>query len=162
MNEWSSQQTLSWWRLLEDVFRLRLQKTHSRRLQNVLIKANLFVLVIRLQDIFQTSCKDVFKISSRRFQDVLSSQTVLIKWSSRRLWDVFNTFLRRTAKVIIYRRIWKGHTFEKFMVRPLTSGWGFKIMSWLLFPVYKLSRENTQGENMWQRFLKRRKVVMRQ
>ena len=27
-------------------------------------------------------------------------------------------------------------------------------MSWLLFPVYKLSRENTQGENMWQRFWK--------
>ena len=64
----------------------------GRRLQDILIKTNIFVLVIRLQDIlktilgrlqdvletsskrlqdiFKTSCKDVFKTSSRRFQDV--------------------------------------------------------------------------------------------
>ena len=28
------------------------------------------------------------------------------------------------------------------------SGYGFEILSSLLFPVYKLSRENTQSENM--------------
>ena len=30
----------------------------------------------------------------------------------------------------------------------LTSGSGFKMLSSLLFPVFKLSRENTQPENM--------------
>ena len=40
-------------RLDEDVFRLRLQKTSSRRLQDVLVKTNIFVLAIRLQDVLQ-------------------------------------------------------------------------------------------------------------
>ena len=44
----------------EDVFRLRLQKMSLRHLHDVLIKANIFTLVIRLQ-----------KTSSRSFQDVL-------------------------------------------------------------------------------------------
>ena len=51
--------------------------------------------------------EDVFKTSSRR----------LAKMSSIRLQDLFNTFLRRTAKTIIYRQICLGHTSEKFMVR---------------------------------------------
>ena len=36
-------------RLDEDVFHLRLQKTPSRRLQDVLIKSNVFALALRLQ-----------------------------------------------------------------------------------------------------------------
>ena len=39
------------WRRLEDVFCLRLQKTSSRRLQDVLIKTNTFGLVIIIQDV---------------------------------------------------------------------------------------------------------------
>ena len=39
----------SWWRRLEDVFCLRFQKTSSRRLQDGLIKKNIFALVIHLQ-----------------------------------------------------------------------------------------------------------------
>ena len=147
----------SWWRRLEDVFRLRLQKKSSRRLQNVLIKTNIFALVIhlqktssrrlgqdqyirlghtpsrrlqdvlqkRLQDIFKTSCKNVLKTSSRRRQDVLQRclpdvfkkyhQVKLLLLTNLR--DVFNTFLRRTAKTIIYRRITcLDHTSEKFIV----------------------------------------------
>ena len=42
----------SWWRRLEEVFRLRLQKTSSRHLQDVLVKTNIFALVIRLQKTF--------------------------------------------------------------------------------------------------------------
>ena len=61
------------WRRLEDVFRLRLQKTSwrclqktsSRRLQDVLIKTNIFVLAIRLQrrlqDILKTYLQDVLE-----------------------------------------------------------------------------------------------------
>ena len=37
--------------------------------------------------------------------------------SSRRLWDVCNSFPRRTAKTIIYRKIRLGHTSEKFTIR---------------------------------------------
>ena len=37
--------------------------------------------------------------------------------SSRCLWDVFNSFPRRTAKTIIYRKIRLGHTSEKFTIR---------------------------------------------
>ena len=53
----------SWWRRLQDVLiktnmfalALRLQKTSSRRLQDVLVKTNIFVLAIRLQNVFKTS-----------------------------------------------------------------------------------------------------------
>ena len=66
-----------------------------RRLQDVLIKTNIFVLVIclqdvfktfsrRLQDVFNTSSKNVFKTSSRHLQDVF-------KTSSRRLQDILKT-----------------------------------------------------------------------
>ena len=85
------------WRCLEDVFRLRLQKTSSRRLdqdeyiclshmssEDVLIETNIFILVICLQDVFKTSWKNVFKTFSRRLQDVL-------KTSSRHLQDTFKT-----------------------------------------------------------------------
>ena len=41
----------TWWRCLEDDFRLRLQNTSSRRLEDFLIKTNIFALVIRLQDV---------------------------------------------------------------------------------------------------------------
>ena len=78
------------WKRLEDVFRLRLQKmssrrlnktnilalvihlqkTPSRRLQDVLVKTNIFVPGIRLQHVFKTSCKNV-KTYLRHLQDVL-------------------------------------------------------------------------------------------
>ena len=67
----------------EDDFRFRLQKTSSRRLdedeyilinytssEDVLVKANIFVLSIRLQDIFENFSRllqDDFKTTSRRF-----------------------------------------------------------------------------------------------
>ena len=46
----------------------------KRRLQDVLIKTNIFALVIRLQDVFKTFSRrfqDVFKTPSRRLQDAL-------------------------------------------------------------------------------------------
>ena len=60
----------SWWRRFQDVLIktnifalvIRLQKTSSRRFKGVLQK--------RLQDIFKTSCKVIFKMFSRR----------IIKW----------------------------------------------------------------------------------
>ena len=91
-----------------------------RRLQDALIKTNIFTILIRLQktswrrledvfktssrllakasskpfeDVFKTSCENVFKTPSRRFQDIF-------KTSSRRIEDVFNTSLRHLQDVL--------------------------------------------------------------
>ena len=104
-------------RLDEDVFRLRLQKTSSGRLdqdeyiyltytssEDVLTKTNIFVLVIRLQDVFkmflrhlqdvlQKRLQYVFKTSSRRFEDVFkTSSRHLQNILQRHLQDVFKTY----------------------------------------------------------------------
>ena len=76
--------SMSWWSRIEDVFRLRLKKTSLRRLQDVLVKNNIFALAMHLQDVFKTSYQNVFKTSSRRLQDVS-------KMSSRRLQEIFKT-----------------------------------------------------------------------
>ena len=92
---------LSYWRipanirLDEDVLKTSFVFVFRRRLRSVLIKTNTFALVIRLQYILRR----------------------LAKMSSRHPQDVFNTFLRRTAKTVIYRKICLGHTSEKFMNR---------------------------------------------
>ena len=114
------------WRRLEDVLRLCLQKTSWRRLhqdeyirlthtssEDVLIKTNILVLVIRLQDVFKTFSRrlqdvlqkrlqDIFKTSSRRFQDVFKTSSRLIqdvlKTSSRRLQDVLQRSLQDVFK----------------------------------------------------------------
>ena len=85
-------------RHLEDVFRLRLRKTSSRRLaedeyimssEDVLIKANILILVICLQDVLPRHFQDVFKTSSR----------LLAKTSSRHFQDIFKTSSRHIAKM---------------------------------------------------------------
>ena len=100
-------------RRLEDVIRLRLQKTSSRHLQDVLIKTNIFallkcfqkrssrsliktnifVLVIRLQDVFKTFSKHLQDVSQKRLQDALQNT------SSRHLQDVFKSFSRCLQEV---------------------------------------------------------------
>ena len=89
-------------RLNEDVFRLRLQKTSSRRLdQDEYVRLSL----TSSEDVFKTSWSRpiysswlyVFKTSSRRFQDVFkTSSRRLAKTSSRHLQDVL---LRRFQEV---------------------------------------------------------------
>ena len=98
-----SSKHLSWWRRLEDVFHFLLKTSSSgqiyspysylfrRRLQDVLINTNIFVLVIRLQDVLKTFSRrlqNVFKTSSRR----------LTKRFSRNLQDVLKTFSRRLQR----------------------------------------------------------------
>ena len=128
--------------------RLRLQKTSSRRLhqdryihithtssENVLktswrrLDQGKYILLghtssKRLQDVFKTSCKNVFKTSTRHLEDVLkmswkhfcktflqdallrrfqdvfkTSSKRLAKMSSRHLQDIFKTFSRRIIKL---------------------------------------------------------------
>ena len=103
-------------RLDEDVFHLRLLKTSSRRLhqykyirlthttsEDVLIKTNILVFVIRLQDILPRCLQNVFKTSSRRFQNVFKTSSRhlqdVFKTSSGHLQDVFKTFWRRLQDV---------------------------------------------------------------
>ena len=90
------------WRRLEDVFRLRLQKTSS----SIRIRSPYsYVFRKRLQDVFKMSWSRpiylswlyVFKTSSRRFQDVFK---ILTKTSSRRFEDVFKTSLRHLRDVL--------------------------------------------------------------
>ena len=102
-------------------------KTSSRHLQ--------YVLPRHFQNFFKTSCKNVFKTSSRRLQNVLkTSSRRLENVLQRHLQDffknyhqvtlflltiirnVYNTFLRSIAISVIYRRICLGHTSQKFMI----------------------------------------------
>ena len=112
---------------------------------NVFIKTNIFTLVIRLQKTSSrllgqdhyirlghtssrrlgqySSWSYVFKTSwsrpiySRRFQDVFkTSSSYLQDLLQKRLQNVFYTFLRPTARTVIYRRIFLGYTSETFMV----------------------------------------------
>ena len=120
-----------WWRRLEDIFRLRLQKTSSRRLEDVLIKTNMFALALRLQKtssrrldqdeyvrLSLMSSEDVFKTSSRRLgQD---QYICLGHMSSRRLQDVFKASSRLPAKIssrrfqgIFLRNLWSVYKISK-------------------------------------------------
>ena len=116
----------SWWRWIyspkSNVFR--------RRVQHVLVKITIFVLVIRLQDVkrrryqdvFKKSCqnvfkmyKNVFKTYSRRLQHNFKTCHQVKLFLLTSLQDVFNTFLKHTAKTVIWERICLSHTSEKFM-----------------------------------------------
>ena len=48
-------------------------------------------------------------MSSKHFPDVLSSETDLGNTISRRPRDVFETFLRRIAKTVIYKGLPRSH-----------------------------------------------------
>ena len=133
------------WRRLEDVFRLRLRKTSSRCLQDVLMKTNIFLLIIHLQKtssrrlgqdqyirLGYTSSRrlqDVFKTFSRRLQDVLPRRLQdVFKTSSRHLQDVFKTSSKRLQDVsqirledIFHQDVLK--TYHDVKLFLLTSLW---------------------------------------
>ena len=92
------------WRHLENVFRPCLQKTSSRRLQDILIKTNIFALVTHLQ-----------KTSSKRFQDVLIKTNIFALVI--RLQDVFKTFPKRLQNFLqrCLQDIWK--TFSRCLIK---------------------------------------------
>ena len=74
---------------------MRPQKMSSRRLQDVLIKTNIFVLAIRLQYVLRKRFEDIFKTCSRRLQDVLQN----------RLRDIFKMFCKDVFKALSRRVI---------------------------------------------------------
>ena len=96
----------------EDAF-----KTSSRRLgQDQYIRLG-HTSSRRLQDVFKTSSRRLAKTSSRHLQDVFKTYHQVKLFLLTRLWEAFNTFLRRSfPKTIIYRGICPGNTTsDKFM-----------------------------------------------
>ena len=96
----------SWWRRFEHVLKTSFVFVFRRRLQDVLIKTNMFALALRLQKTswsrpIYSSWPYVFKTSSRRFQDVLkTSSRRPAKMSSRRLQDVLKASSRHLQDVL--------------------------------------------------------------
>ena len=113
-------------RRLQDILPRRLQ-TFPRRLQDVLQKHFQDICKTfsrRSEDVFKTSSRCLAKLPARHLQEVLQwcFQEVFKTYHLAKLFllicirDVFNTFLRRTAKTVIYRRICLGQTSKKLMV----------------------------------------------
>ena len=96
----------SWWRRLEEVLKTSFV---FGRLEDVLVKNNIFVLAIRLQDVFKTF--------PRRLQDFFKTYHEVKLFLLTRLWEAFNTFLKGSfPKTFIYRGLSPGNTTsEKFM-----------------------------------------------
>ena len=128
-------------RLDEDILKTFSGYVFRRRIQDILIKTDIFVLAIRPQDVFKTSSRrfeGVFKTFSKHYQDVTKTSSRrlqdIFKTSSRRLTktplrcvqyifktsckDTFNTFSRRMINLnrLPSSRICLGYTSEKFMV----------------------------------------------
>ena len=87
------------WRRLEDVFHLRLQNSSSRRLDR---DENSRLSLTSSEDVFKTSCQDVLKTSSRRLEKCLQD---IFKTSSRRFEDVFKTSCKDISKMFSRRMI---------------------------------------------------------
>ena len=80
-------------------------KTSSRRLAKMSSRG--------LQSVFKTRLANT---SWRHLQDVLKTYHQVKLFLLASLWEVFNMFVRRTAKTVVYKRIHLGHTSKKFMV----------------------------------------------
>ena len=115
----------SWWTRLEEL----LKTFSSLSSEDVLMKTNIFLLIIRLpktswsipiyssclyifksfwrrlQDVFKTSSRRLANTSWRHLQDVLKTYHQVKLFLLTSLWEVFNMFVRRTAKTIVYSRI---------------------------------------------------------
>ena len=127
------------WRRLEHVFDLHLQKTSSRRLQDVLVKTNMFVLVIHLQEVFKRFSRclyNVFKTFPRRLQDDFKTP----------YHNVFKTFSRRLQNVLQKRLqdILKTPSSRPQKVFKTSCKNVFKIFSKCLQNVLKTSSRHLQ------------------
>ena len=78
-------------------------------LQDVLVETNILV------EVFKTSRKS--QMPWRHLLDVLKTYHQVKLFLLTSLWEVFNMFVRRTAKTVVYRRIHLGPTSDKFMVK---------------------------------------------
>ena len=115
---------------------IRLQKTFSRRLQDVLVKTNIFVLAIRLQDVFKTF--------SRRLQDVFKTSCQdVFKTFSRRLQDVLQERLQDIFKTYHQVKLFLLTSLREVLQRRLSTE-GFAQVTLLrnLWSVYKICKRD--------------------
>ena len=118
-------------RRLEDFFKTCLQDLWRRLQRNNFSssKTSWRRLARRKIVTLKTCWRYLQDISWKRFQDVLKTNKCLLGclqgffmtyqvnlFLLTRFWDVFNTFLRRAANTVIYRRICLSHTPDKFTV----------------------------------------------
>ena len=108
----------SWWRRLKDVLMTSFVFVFRRRLQDVFKTSWSRPIYSSWLYVFKTTSRRLAKTSSRHLQDVFKTYHQVKLFLLTRLWEPFNTFLRRSfPKTIIYRGICPGNTTsEKFMV----------------------------------------------
>ena len=131
------------WRRLEDMFWRRLQDMSSRHLKDMssrrlqdmssrpLQRNNFSSSKTFFQDVFfKTSLQDVFKMSSRRFQDVLEDEK-LLRWKyfedvfKTRLEDVFKT--NKCLLGIVWKSIAIFYYSQKYVKRRFSLGHVTKV-----------------------------------
>ena len=110
---------------------IHLQKTSSRRLQDVLVKTNILVLVVILQEVFNTlswrypgKSQDFFETSSRCRQEVFQKQlqdvlNFKIFWISKVLVFYFTTPLVAAYRGVF--RTWSNICNGNFLRKYLTA-----------------------------------------
>ena len=108
----------SWWRRLKDVLMTSFVFVFRRRLQDVFKTSWSRPIYSSWLYVFKTTSRRLAKTSSRHLQDVFKTYHQVKLFLLTRLWETFNTFLRRSfPKTIIYRGICPGNTTsDKFMV----------------------------------------------
>ena len=114
---WSRRICLPW----PYVFRRRLEDVFKTSWSRPIYLSWPYVFKAFSRRLAKTSSRcfeDVFKTSSRHLQDVFKTYHQVKLLLLTRLWEAFNTFLRRSfPKTIIYRGICPGNTTsDKFMV----------------------------------------------
>ena len=113
----------SWWTRPEDVLKTSFVFVFRRRLDQ---EEYVHLSLMSSEDVFKTSSRRLGEdqyirlgyTSSRRLQDIFKTYHQVKLFFLTRLWEAFNTFLRRSfPKTIIYRGICPGNsTSDKFIV----------------------------------------------
>ena len=62
-----------------------------RRLQDVLVKTNIFVLDVCLQDVFQKRLRDIFKTSCKDVFQTFSRRIIKLKCSCKQVFETYST-----------------------------------------------------------------------
>ena len=62
-----------------------------RRLQDVLVKTNIFVLDVCLQDVFQKRLRDIFKTSCKAVFQTFSRRIIKLKCSCKQIFETYST-----------------------------------------------------------------------
>ena len=121
-------------RLDEDVLKTSFVFVFRRRLQDVLVKTNIFVLGICLQDVFKTFSRRLAKTSSRRLQNVFKTS-----WKTSSSTKTMYQFeVKQQVSEVVGRRFLKiSRTTQE------------NICVWISWPATLLKRDFNTGVFLW-------------